>query len=386
MDRPIVVYESEEAMLVAAADEVRARAVTAVHRDGRFSLRIGEGPLPARVVDLLSAEPLRELMPWPRTRMLLPRDPSPEAGADLLVIGSGDKGDFPATDVLSLQLGPVAGRSLGELRRRPAPHVADATRLMIMTDAATAATARKTPYEPGDRGTADDELSKRNAGEAAARLVADDTVVGLGTGSTAAWFVRALGRRLREGALRKVVGVPTSEATLRLAQAEGIPTTSLADRPDIDLTVDGADEVSPRLDLIKGMGGALVREKIVALSSARMVVIADAGKLTPRLGERHAVPLAVVPFGWESHARALCSLPARIELRMAERGAPYVTDDGLYVLHVRFPDGIENPAAIEAALESRPGAAACGLFLELAESVLVGDAAGVWDYRRTPGT
>jgi ribose 5-phosphate isomerase A len=146
--------------------------------------------------------------------------------------------------------------------------------------------------------------------------------------------------------------------------------------------VDGADEISPHLDLIKGLGGALVREKIVARSASRVVVVADPSKLTHRLGAHGPLPIAVVRFGWESNLAALRALGAEPSLRLDHAGAPYVTDDGLVVIDARFAGGIDDPIALEQALESRPGVAATGLFLGIAESALIGDEHGVWDYQR----
>lgn len=212
--------------------------------------------------------------------------------------------------------------------------------------------------------------SLRPIGELAAGYVDDGMRVGLGTGRAASAFVKALGLRIREGL--DIVGVPTSEATRRLAESLGIPTASLADTGELDLTVDGADEVDPRLDLIKGLGGALVREKIVAASSKRLVILVGGEKLVPRLGTKTPVPVEVVPFGVPLCKRLVRALGAEPKLRMspADARAPYVTDNGNSILDCRFP-GIEHPRALEVALREIPGVVGTGLFLAMVERVLV---------------
>lgn len=257
---------------------------------------------------------------------------------------------------------------------RVSPSAGDA---VWMTDAATAAVSRQlAEKEPID------DRGKRFAGARAAELVAEGMVVGLGTGSTARHFVAALGRRIRDLGLREVAGVATSEATERQALEEGIRLIPLSDAPSPDLTVDGADEVSPQIDLVKGMGGALVREKIVAAASARMLVVADETKLVDRLGTRSPLPVAVLPFGWQGHAEHVRGLGAEVALRCDPGNRPFVTDDGLYILDCRFGDGIANAAEIDAGLARRPGVVATGLFLDMAYGALVGDGSGTWLYPR----
>ena len=226
---------------------------------------------------------------------------------------------------------------------------------------------------------------KRAAAEAAVALVEDGMVVGLGTGSTAAFAVAALGERVAREGLR-VVGIPTSERTAAQARGLGIPLTSFAEHQRLDLTIDGADEIEPRrLDLIKGLGGALLREKIVASAGDRLVIIADEGKLVGRLGERTPVPVEVVTFGWEVTARRLGDLGARATRRTGADGAPFVTDGGNYVLDCAFGP-IEDPAGLEARLARTVGVVESGLFVGLATEAIVAGADGVRTIRRgSPG-
>ena len=218
---------------------------------------------------------------------------------------------------------------------------------------------------------------KRQAGEAAAAQVEDGMVVGLGTGSTAYWAIQAIGERLRSGRLRDIVGIATSEASAKQASGLGIPLTTLAERPSLDLAIDGADEVAPDLGLIKGGGGALVREKIVASRAERFLVVADDTKLVPRLGRTFALPVAVVPFGWPAARERLDAMGASVDLRMAESDLPFVTDDGLFVLDAHFAEGIAEPAEFEGMLEQDPAVVCTGLFLGLAERAFVGGPDGL---------
>jgi ribose 5-phosphate isomerase A len=234
------------------------------------------------------------------------------------------------------------------------------------------------PHGPAERG-------KEAAGARAAEAVTPGMTLGLGSGSTVDYFLSALGRRCRDGELPGVRGVPTSLRTEHEASAQGIPLTTLEEARSLDLTVDGADEVNPELDLIKGLGGALLREKMVAQSTRRLVIIVDEGKLVHRLGTRGALPVEVVPFAWKSHLPYLASLGAQAELGTGPDGTPYVTDNGNLILHCRFPQGIEDPRALEMTLASRSGIVETGLFLGLAQEVLVGGEGGVRSLSRTGG-
>ncbi|ACA19107.1 ribose 5-phosphate isomerase [Methylobacterium sp. 4-46] len=220
---------------------------------------------------------------------------------------------------------------------------------------------------------------KRAAAARALDLVADGMRLGLGTGSTAAEFVELLGARVRAGL--SVVGVPTSEATHRAAQAAGIPLTTLDETPELDLTIDGADEIDGARRLIKGGGGALLREKIVAAASRRMVVIADAGKRVETLG-RFPLPVEVVPFGLAATRRAVegalgrAGCAGEVALRRAADGAPFVTDGAHLILDAHL-GRIPDPEALAAALAAVPGVVEHGLFLGLCSgAILAADEAG----------
>lgn len=223
----------------------------------------------------------------------------------------------------------------------------------------------------------DQDTMKRQAAEAAVAEVEDGMVLGLGTGSTAALAVEALAARVRRGL--RVVGVPTSERTAAQAASLGIPLAGLGDRPRLDLTIDGADEVhTGTLDLIKGLGGALLREKIVAASGPRMVVIVDESKLVDRLGSRVRLPVEVVRFGWQATLERLRDAGADPVLRGGPDD-PYVTDGGDHIADCRFPgtapgapDGIPDPAALHARLKALVGVVETGLFIGMATRVIVG--------------
>ncbi len=223
----------------------------------------------------------------------------------------------------------------------------------------------------------DAETMKRAAGLEASGLVEAGMRIGLGTGSTVAHFLLFLAERINRGDLRNVLGVPTSLWAAREARELGIPLTSLAEHPFLDLTVDGADEVDPRLNLIKGLGGALLREKMVAQASSRLAIIVDDAKVVDKLGRISPVPVEVVQFGWEVHDKFLESQGARPVIRRRTDGQPLTTDNGNYIIDCHFPDGIDDPEALDAALASRAGIVESGLFLGLATQVIVGAQDGV---------
>ena len=221
--------------------------------------------------------------------------------------------------------------------------------------------------------SADDQ--KRIAGEAAATLVQPGMVVGLGTGSTAAWFVKALAARKLD-----VVGVPTSRATGELAVSLGMKIADLGETREIDLTVDGADEIGPALALIKGGGAALLREKLVWEASKRCVVIADAAKRVPVLG-KFPLPIEVVAFGHKTTMARICDALSECDIGIAPRlrtkdGAPVLTDGGNLIYDASC-GAIPEPALLAAALKSVTGVVDHGLFLDLADLALVGADAGV---------
>lgn len=220
-----------------------------------------------------------------------------------------------------------------------------------------------------------DEL-KRAAAERAVELVEPGMVVGLGHGSTAIHAVRRIGALLAAGELREIVGVPCSAFIEAEARRLGIPLTTLDECAQIDLTIDGADEVDPRLNLIKGGGGAMLREKMVAQASRREAIIVDESKLSLALGTNFAVPVEVVCFGWGATARFLGDLGAAVTLRRAVDGAPFTTDQGNLVLDCAFGP-IADPAALAAALDRRAGIVEHGLFLGLATDLIVAGVDGV---------
>lgn len=227
--------------------------------------------------------------------------------------------------------------------------------------------------------SADAEALKRAAAEAAVALVTDGMTVGLGSGSTAELFLAALARRAAAG-LRLRATVPTSERVAELARAAGLAPVALADVDRIDLTVDGADEIEPTaLGLIKGRGGALLREKLVAAASASLCIVADRSKLVTTLGERQPVPVAVVPFGWRQTAARIEQLGATVALRRQDGradGPPVRTDDDLYLLDCRFGP-IHEPTRLAAALKGTLGVVEHGLFLGLAARAILAAEDGV---------
>lgn len=221
------------------------------------------------------------------------------------------------------------------------------------------------------------EALKRAAAARALDEVSPGMRLGLGTGSTVAHFLDLLGEALTSGRLGDIVGVPTSERTAARSRELGIPLTTLDETPELDLCVDGADEVDPSLELVKGLGGALLREKIVASASRRFVVMVDASKEVRRLGTRAPLPVEVVPFGWTSHRRAMEALGGRPVLRVGRDDLPYVTDNGNFIVDLHFPDGIDDPRAVESALRRRAGIVDSGLFLGMASLVVVADPGGI---------
>lgn len=220
---------------------------------------------------------------------------------------------------------------------------------------------------------------KRAAAARAVEFVRPGMRLGLGTGSTAKYFVELIGERVREGL--DVVAVPTSEATLADAKRCGITLTTLDDTPQLDLTVDGADEIAPDLSLIKGGGGALLREKIVAAASGRMIVIADESKYVGALG-RFPLPIEVVPFGVAAIQRSVEAAIKRVQkagslaIRQAKSGHPFVTDGGHWIIDAEL-GRIDDPAALAHALAAVPGVVEHGLFIGLADTAIIGGSAGV---------
>ena len=221
---------------------------------------------------------------------------------------------------------------------------------------------------------------KQQAGEQAASLVQSGMVVGLGTGSTAIFAIRRVAARLRDGDLSGILAIATSRATEAAARALGIPMLTDDIPCELDLTIDGADEVDPALDLIKGGGGALLREKVVAQASRREVIVVDAGKLSPQLGTHWPLPVEVLEFGWRSQARFLESLGAAVAPRTGDGGF-YRTDQGNIILDCRFGP-ITDPAGLAGELGARAGIVEHGLFIGIASDVIVSGEAGMRHLRR----
>ncbi len=234
---------------------------------------------------------------------------------------------------------------------------------------------------------------KRKAGERAVDFVRSGMVLGLGHGSTTIFALRRIAALLEAGELEDVSGIPTSSQVESDARELGIPLTSLNDHPRIDLTIDGADEVDGDLNLIKGGGGALLREKIVAQASRREIIVVDETKLSATLGAQWPVPVEVTPFGWRSQEAFLASLGARVTLRRVEEaapltssdegGSPFTTDQGNLILDCDF-GALASPASLAGQLEERAGIVEHGLFLGLASDVIVGtEAEGIRHLRRS---
>jgi ribose 5-phosphate isomerase A len=214
------------------------------------------------------------------------------------------------------------------------------------------------------------DILKMAAAEMALGFVKPRMLLGLGSGSTAQIFVRLLAERLRTGRLDDILCVPCSLETESLAASLGIPLTCLEDHPQMDLTVDGADQVDPHWNLIKGGGGALLREKIVAQSSLREIIIVDESKLSPQLGTNQAVPVEITPFGWGAQRAFLETLGARLALRINDDGAPFKTDQDNLILDCDFGP-IPDPVELADALCGRAGIVEHGLFIGLASDVIV---------------
>lgn len=216
---------------------------------------------------------------------------------------------------------------------------------------------------------------KQQAADQVLMHIRSGMVVGLGAGSTATLALRGLAELLARGELTGILGIPCSKAIEAEARRLGVPLTTLEEHPVIDLTFDGADEVDPALNLIKGGGGALLHEKIVAQASRREIIIVDESKLSPALGTKWAVPVEVIPFGWRTQAAYLETLGARPKLRPGADG-PYVTDQCNFILDCDFGD-IQDPMGLSDRLDARTGIVAHGLFLGLATDLIVAGNSGV---------
>ncbi|MBC7238687.1 MAG: ribose 5-phosphate isomerase A [Chloroflexi bacterium] len=201
-------------------------------------------------------------------------------------------------------------------------------------------------------------------------------MVGLGSGSTARYATLRIAKRLREGSLRGILAIATSNETAALAQREGIPLTTLEEHPIVDITLDGADEIDPQLNVIKGLGGFLLREKIVAFATRLEVIVADGSKWVPRLGTRSPVPVEVVRFGWQNTLRALERTGAKPTLR-CKNGQSYLTDEGHLIIDCLYEGGIKDPASLHNVLNGIPGVVDNGLFLGMVHRAVIATSEGV---------
>lgn len=219
---------------------------------------------------------------------------------------------------------------------------------------------------------------KQQAAAKALTFVRNGMTLGLGSGSTTAYFVDMLGEKVKSGELGDIRGVPTSKATAAQARTWGIPIVSLSEYPKLDLAVDGADEVDPALNLIKGLGRALLREKIVEIHAEKFVVIVDESKMVTRLGTRDALPVEILPFEFESHIQWLNTLDGcRAEHWLEDDDSPVMTDNGNYLVKCFFDEGIPDAYALAQRLATRPGIIEHGLFLDMATDVIVAAENGI---------
>jgi ribose 5-phosphate isomerase A len=225
---------------------------------------------------------------------------------------------------------------------------------------------------------------KQQAAERAVEFVKPGMVVGLGHGSTALFALRRIAELLRIGKLSDILGIPCSTQVEREARQLAIPLTSLDEHPTVDVTIDGADEVDSNLDLIKGGGGALLREKIVAQASRREIIVVDESKLSPALGTRWAVPVEVTPFGWRSQVLYLESMGAQVSLRQDRSGKRFLTDQGNLLVDCDFGP-LPEPSKLAAKLDARAGIVGHGLFLGLTTDLVVANAQGVRHVERAKG-
>jgi ribose 5-phosphate isomerase A len=222
---------------------------------------------------------------------------------------------------------------------------------------------------------------KQEAAEYAVRYIQSGMTVGLGTGSTAIFAIRRIGAMLRSGELTNIVGFATSRGSWDAAVELGIPMLTEDLPRNVDVTIDGADEVDPQLNLIKGGGGALLREKLVAQATTREIIVVDGSKLSERLGTKHLLPIEVLPFGWRSQSRFLESLGAKYVVRQAPDGKQYRTDQGNLILDCDFGP-IADATKLARALEARAGIVEHGLFLNLTHCVIVASPNGVRELSR----
>ena len=213
---------------------------------------------------------------------------------------------------------------------------------------------------------------KERAAIEAISYIRNGMVVGLGSGSTSEYFINALGQAIRDGRLRDLHCVSTSISSDKLAHSLGMAVITLKEAGIVDVAVDGADEIDPQLNLIKGLGGALVREKIIEQSSRRFICIADETKLVERLGIRCPLPVEVIPFCHDTHEAFFHSLGGTPRLRTNADASPYITDNGNYIYHLKFNEGIASAKDMDRKLRSRAGVVGTGLFLSMCDLALIG--------------
>ena len=225
------------------------------------------------------------------------------------------------------------------------------------------------------------EELKRLAGEKAVENIKDGMIIGLGTGSTVEYSLRKLGKLVRDGL--KIKGIPTSIHTKRIAKEEKIPLTTLKENPEIDITIDGADEVDSNLNLIKGGGGALTREKIIAFNSKKVIIVIDDSKVVKALGIDFPLPVEVTKFGWTSTKKTLEKLDCIVELRDIMENEPFITDNGNYILDCEF-ERIDDPPQLEMDINIIPGVVENGLFIGLVNEVIVGGKQGILTLEKGP--
>ena len=217
---------------------------------------------------------------------------------------------------------------------------------------------------------------KMQAAKEAATYLKSEMIIGLGSGTTATYAIRVIAKLIQSGVLENIFGIPSSVKAARLAQELGIPLTNLEEHPEIDITIDGADEVDPDLNLIKGGGGALLREKILAQASKELIIVVDESKLTPRLGSKWPVPVEVLPFAWKTEAIFMESLGAEIVLRKMPDETLFKTDQGNLIIDAKFGE-IQNPGDLAQKLQQRAGIIEHGIFIDLASLVISAGESGI---------
>jgi ribose 5-phosphate isomerase A len=223
----------------------------------------------------------------------------------------------------------------------------------------------------------DFSYQKKSAAEFAVNeFIKPNMIIGLGTGSTAIFALHKIAELLQRGELKNVKGIPSSTQIEKEAKNMGIPVTTLNKHKTIDVTIDGADEVDPNINLIKGGGGALLREKIIAQASNMVIIVVDESKLSEKLGMKWPIPVEVLPFGWESHLEFIKSIGANPKLRLTESDKPYTTDQGNIILDLHFGP-IDNLITLSEILHSRAGIIGHGLFIDIATDLVVASEQGI---------